>query len=238
MAQPVPLANANGKRRCPKNTVPPASPTEINPSLCMPVQLPTGDIRDGLNLVAHPDYLHKEVLLYGNIENYFRVPGLKSVTYAEINSNAIGTKPDDNGSGGGSSDGAKGSGTLDDPFNAIAAANAASSLGSGAESTDSYYIKGKISKITYAFDADHGTATFFISDDGTTNNQFQVYSTYYLGNKSWKTGDTQIQVGDDVIIYGKLMNYKGNTPETASKKSYIYSLNGVTGAKAFFAKKR
>ena len=36
------------------------------------------------------------------------------------------------------------------------------------------------------------------------------------------------EVGDDVIIYGKLMNYKGNTPETVANKSYLYSLNGKT----------
>ena len=173
-----------------------------------------------------------EVIIYGKVVNYRGNTPMTSGNNAYLYS--LNGKTESSGS----SEGPKGSGTLEDPFNAIAATNAASSLGAGAESTDSYYIKGKISKITYAFDADHGTATFFISDDGTTNNQFQVYSTYYLGNKSWKTGDTQIQVGDDVIIYGKLMNYKGNTPETASKKSYIYSLNGVTGAKAFFAKKR
>ena len=34
-------------------------------------------------------------------------------------------------------------------------------------------------------------------------------------------------MGDEVIICGKLTNYKG-TPETASKQAYIYSLNGVT----------
>ena len=34
--------------------------------------------------------------------------------------------------------------------------------------------------------------------------------------------------GAEVIIYGKLMNYKGNTPETVSGKAYLYSLNGKT----------
>ena len=32
-------------------------------------------------------------------------------------------------------------------------------------------------------------------------------------------------MGDEVIICGKLMNYKGNTPETVSGKAYLYSLN-------------
>ena len=33
---------------------------------------------------------------------------------------------------------------------------------------------------------------------------------------------------DEVIICGKVTNFKGTTPETASKQAYIYSLNGVT----------
>jgi hypothetical protein len=103
----------------------------------------------------------------------------------------------------------------------------ASLLDQGEIDEVSYYIKGKISDIKYTFSAQYGTATFSISEDGTTNNQFLVYSTYYLENKPWVEGNTQIQLGDDVIIYGQLTNYNG-TAETASKKSYIYSLNGKT----------
>jgi len=124
---------------------------------------------------------------------------------------------------------ATGTGTLQDPFNFIAATNAASALDADAISTQSYYIKGKISEIKYPFDVQHGTATFFITDDGNkADGQFQVYSTLYLGNRKWAEGDTQIAVGDEVIIYGQLVNFKGTTPETASQKSYLYSLNGVT----------
>ena len=49
-----------------------------------------------------------------------------------------------------------------------------------------------------------------------------------MENKPWVDGNTQIKVGDEVIICGKVVNYKGNTPETSSKKAYIYSLNGKT----------
>jgi len=122
---------------------------------------------------------------------------------------------------------AKGTGTLEDPFNPVAAYNTALALGSGNTSSQSYYIKGKISQIKYTFSAQYGTATFHISEDGTQTNEFYIYSTYYLGNKSWVDGNTQIAVGDEVIICGQLTNYNG-TPETASKKSFIYSLNGVT----------
>lgn len=70
-----------------------ASASERDKAKCMPVQLPRGDVRNGLNLVDNAANLGKEVLLYGNIDTYFNVPGVKSATYAEIAGTAIGTKP-------------------------------------------------------------------------------------------------------------------------------------------------
>ena len=64
-------------------------------SECIPIQLPAGDVRNGLNLADNPGNLGQEVLLYGTLEKYFRVPGVKNVTYAEINGNGIGTDPGD-----------------------------------------------------------------------------------------------------------------------------------------------
>ncbi len=134
------------------------------------------------------------------------------------------------GGGGGESGQASGSGTLSDPWNAVAANAYASSLAADAESDKDYYIKGKIAKIASngTFSAQYGNATFYISDDGTDNNTFYVFRTLYLGNKQWVDGNKQIKVGDEVIICGRLTNYKGNTPETSANKSYIYSLNGAT----------
>ena len=100
------------------------------------------------------------------------------------------------------------------------------------ETTEEVYVMGKISKITntgtYFQGGTYGNASFWISADGTESGEFQVYRALYLGNKKFEAGQTDIQVGDDVIIYGKLMNYKGNTPETVANKSYLYSLNGKT----------
>lgn len=122
-----------------------------------------------------------------------------------------------------------GSGSLEDPFNTPAVYKwVEDNLNAGETSDADFYFTGKISSIRYSFDAEHGTATFDISADGTTSEtQFTCYSVYYLGNESWVTGNTQIKVGDEVIICGKLTNYNG-TFETASREAYIYSLNGVT----------
>jgi len=68
--------------------------SETTATNCLPVQLPKGDIRDGLELYAHQSYLGQEVLLYGSLTSYFKVAGIKSTSYAEINGTTIGTKPE------------------------------------------------------------------------------------------------------------------------------------------------
>ena len=51
-----------------------------------------------MNLSDHPGNLGQEVLLYGTLEKYFRVPAVKNVTYAEIAGQGFGNDP---GGGGG-----------------------------------------------------------------------------------------------------------------------------------------
>lgn len=58
-----------------------ASASETNIDNCIPVQLPTGDIRAALNLVDNPDNLGRKVTLGGSREKYFGANGLKSVSY-------------------------------------------------------------------------------------------------------------------------------------------------------------
>ena len=115
----------------------------------------------------------------------------------------------------------------DNPLTPSEALDIAKALGKGNTSTESYYIKGKISSIKFSFDAEHGTATFNISADGSKSDEFACYSVYYFGNKAWAKGYSQVKVGDEVIVYGKLTNFNG-TPETASRKACLYSLNGKT----------
>lgn len=123
---------------------------------------------------------------------------------------------------------AKGDGTASDPFNVVALTEFASKLGKDETADKMVYVTGKISKIDSKFDSNYGNATYYISDDGTTSGQFEVYRGLFIGNKKWADGDTQIKVGDEVVICGTVTNYKG-TLEFASGKSYIVSLNGVTG---------
>ena len=64
-----------------------------NPDNCMPVQLPSGALRTGLNLQDHPELVGKEIIIYAQLDKYFSVPGLKSPKYAEAGGNSFGTKP-------------------------------------------------------------------------------------------------------------------------------------------------
>ena len=121
-----------------------------------------------------------------------------------------------------------GLGVLESPMSPSQANMLAGGLGADEVLDQDVYIKGKIASIKYEFSAQYGTATFFISADGKDEYTFQCYSVYTLENKPWVEGNTQIKVGDEVIICGKVTNFKGTTPETASKQAYIYSLNGVT----------
>ena len=120
----------------------------------------------------------------------------------------------------------KGTGTLEDPFNASAANAKCAEIGSTA-SSEAYYVKGKIVTIS-EISTKYGNATFYISDNGkSTEEQFCVYQVYYLNGDKFTSSD-QLKVGDEVIVKGKLINYGGNTPEL-NKGGQIVSINGTTG---------
>lgn len=84
------------------------------------------------------------------------------------------------------------------------------------------YVKGFISQIDEV-STSYGNATYYISDDKTTTNQLEVYRGYSLGGAKFAAED-EIKVGDEVIVYGKLVDFKGTKEFSTGSK--IYSLNG------------
>ncbi|MBP5479179.1 MAG: hypothetical protein J6Y15_07450, partial [Bacteroidaceae bacterium] len=119
-------------------------------------------------------------------------------------------------------------GTKEDPLTVAAAIEDAKKLAAGATSELPYYIKGKVSRIGSIETSQYQNATFYISDDGSQNNEFEAYQVYGLGGAKI-TDANYVKVGDEVVLYGKITNYKGNTYETTGKgTAYIYSLNGKT----------
>lgn len=59
-------------------------------SKAMPVQLPTGTVRNALNLRDNKGNIGKKVKLYGNLASYFSVPGLRDVSYYELEDGTTG----------------------------------------------------------------------------------------------------------------------------------------------------
>ena len=175
-----------------------------------------------------------EVWIYGNVVNY------KGNTPETVQNGAFVYAHNGNTEGGGGSGAggeAKGAGTVDDPYNPAGASAAVSGLtwtsNDTYDKTGDVYVKGIISRIatngTFTEGGTYGNASFYISEDGGTDGtQFYIYHALYFGKEKYTSG-TDIQVGDEVIIYGPLMNYQGKTPETVGNEAYLYSLNGTTG---------
>ncbi len=112
-----------------------------------------------------------------------------------------------------------GSGTLDDPYTV---ADVLLLFTNNEKPTTEVYAKGIISRITSLNPPTYTNARYYISDDGSTANEFYVYNGKYLDGADF-TSDDQIQVGDEVVIYGTLTTY-GTTNEFAAN-NYIVSLN-------------
>ena len=104
----------------------------------------------------------------------------------------------------------------------VAKANDLITAGQGLETE--VYVIGTITKIQEV-STSYGNATYWIGD-GTeySANDLEIYRGYYLEGENF-TAEDQIKVGDKVIVYGKLVDYKGTKEMTGSS---IYSLNGVT----------
>lgn len=56
------------------------TPEETDYTQCLPIQLSKGAVRDGLDLSVHTDYLKHEIWVYGSLEKYFGVPGVKNTS--------------------------------------------------------------------------------------------------------------------------------------------------------------
>ena len=120
-----------------------------------------------------------------------------------------------------------GTGTATDPFNCAAAVQYCNSLESGVESTQDVYVKGKVQSIEEQFSANYGNCSVTLVDEDSKVT-FKVWRAFYFDNKKWAEGGKTINVGDELVFCGKVMNYAGNTPETVQSKAYLYSINGET----------
>ena len=78
------MTNATGAAAATSNIFIAAKADETDYSKCVPVQLPTGEIRTALNINANPGNLGKIVAVKGSLEKYFGQPGVKTVTEFDL----------------------------------------------------------------------------------------------------------------------------------------------------------
>lgn len=168
-----------------------------------------------------------DVVIFGNVVNYKgNTPETQQGSAFLFSLNGVDKGGDDN-SGQGQTGEAKGTGTEADPFNVAAAIAKAKEVGQ-TESAEAYYIKGKVSKVNEAFGAQYGNGTFELVDEGF-DAVFTAFRILYFGNQKWAEGDKSVKEGDELVVIGKIVNFKGNTPETSQGSGYLYSLNGEKG---------
>ena len=123
---------------------------------------------------------------------------------------------------------ATGTGTATDPYNVAAALGVIKGLqestsASASYTSDEVYVKGRVSEIGKL--GTSGGLIYYISDDGTTSNQLEIYYGNYLNGAAF-TSASQLTLNDEVIVNGKLKNYRGTYEFDSGSK--IVSLNGKT----------
>ena len=180
---------------------------EKNVANCIPLQLPTGDIRAALNLKDNPANLGKELLVQAKLMRYFGQNGLKEPAAFELSGEGVEPGPT--------------TGIANTPETAYDVTKALEIIAAGQDLNTKVYVKGEVTG-TPSISVQYGNAEYDITD-GTS--VLKVYRGNYLGNVKFESED-QLKEGDKVIVYGKLQLYQ-ETPEF-SAGNYIYSLNGVT----------
>ena len=91
--------------------------------------------------------------------------------------------------------------------------------------SENVYVKGTVSKASTSLNATYGSLSYYISDDGTTENELQVYGGLSFKGEKF-TSIEDIKVGDVVVIYGKLKKFK--TTYELDSNNILISLNGKT----------
>lgn len=112
-------------------------------------------------------------------------------------------------------------GTATDPFTVAEAIAKAKENGTSSDG-NTYYTAGIISQVD-GYNSTYHSITYWISDDGTTDNQLEVYSGKGLESADFAAQE-DLAVGYSVVVAGELKNYNGQTPEY-DKNNYLVSLD-------------
>ena len=119
-------------------------------------------------------------------------------------------------------------GTKDAPLTVVKALEIINALADGGETADAY-VKGTISQVT-SYNSTYKSITYYISDDGKTTNELQVYSGKGLNGAEFAAKE-DLSVGDQVVIKGKLKKYvkNGNVTPEINQSSEIVTITKASG---------
>ena len=142
-----------------------------------------------------------EVVVYGHIQKYVKNDKMTP----EIAKGNYLVKYTAGGNGGGNTGDAVG--TKDAPKTVAEALAAVDALANGATTEQFWYVKGKVKQVITAADkiSQYKNIDYLITDDG--NNEIKVFRGKNLDNSDFTSAD-QLQVGDEVVVYGQLMKYE------------------------------
>ncbi|MCH3995616.1 MAG: hypothetical protein LKE54_11370 [Prevotella sp.] len=155
-----------------------------------------------------------EVVVCGTLVDYSGTSEFNQGNYIySLNGNTDG--------GGGNNDDPSGDGTKASPYNVAKVR----SFGTGNLPADNVYIKGIVAK-TGTVDSQYGDMTYYISDDGTSTNDLEIYHGAYLDGAKFTSAD-QLAEGDTVVVYGQITSYTGTSGTTLEvQKSQLVSITG------------
>ena len=91
--------------------------------------------------------------------------------------------------------------------------------------SENVYVKGTVSQASESLNDTYGSLSYYISDDGTTENELQVYGGLSFKGEKFTSVD-DIKVGDVVVVYGKLKKY--NDTYELDANNILISQNGTT----------
>ena len=91
--------------------------------------------------------------------------------------------------------------------------------------SESVYVKGIVSQASESLNDTYGSLSYYISDDGKTENELQVYGGLSFKGEKFTSVD-DIKVGDVVVVYGKLKKFK--TTYELDLNNILISQNGTT----------
>ena len=115
-----------------------------------------------------------------------------------------------------------------EPYTVAEALDIIDGYGDNETSEANLYVAGIISSVD-SYNSTYKSITYYISVDGTTTGQLQVYSGKGLNGADF-IGEDDLQKGDNVIVYGELKKYVKNTTVTpeVNQNSQLYYFNRPT----------